>query len=451
MKRLSMLALVVLLLGLASGRLPAGQPGVKSRPSLALLSLKEEGRKNLGDVSETMNMLVSYAFGDAGGFRLVDPAQTAAEFQAVRAQGQETDPRALAALGGRLGARFLLTGSYLPEYNAASDTVTMTVTLRMVDAADGSVFRNFQEVGSGPSLGSVVGSLSRQLSAKAAAAAKAAPAAPARAPVTAATAAAVAAKAPEAAVAAVPVQAPKTAVADAPARPAGTALAALAAAAAAPAPAAVVAAAPEPPAAAAAVPAPATVVTAEPEPAAAAEPAVAAVAAPEPAAAPAPAVPRAAPKALLVLREGKINGIYYPNGGLSQFGAKIGDFDFLVKSLARLFPADAVVTYDRGSNGDAGDPVLNKALEAKYHPDVIVVLALECRTQTESRMLLLSRTLVQAIANIEFLAPGTPGVLASKTVQTDYFPAKGMRNAFPPELKDQLAKGIAAALPALPY
>jgi hypothetical protein len=198
------------------------------------------------------------------------------------------------------------------------------------------------------------------------------------------------------------------------------------------------------------------------------------VAAPAPAATPAPTAipaPAAAPikgitaalagtsapldrkltHALLVLREGKINGIYYQKGGLSRFSARLDDFDFLLKSVARLLPVDVAVTVDIGSHGAADDAALNRSLASKYNPDILVILTLDCRTQSTTHMLVFEKTALQAELQIDFLNPETLGVLAARTVQTDFLEVKGMGQAVPPALKDQLAQRLALALPVLPY
>ena len=418
MKRLSIAVLTLLLFGLSlGGRLLAQAPG--ARPSLAILPLKEEGRKNLGDVSETMNMLVANAFADSGAFLLVERSQVLAALPAGKRQGAETDRRAAAELGRRLGAKYLLWGSYLPEYTLASGTVTVTMNLRLVNAADGKVVKSFQEVGEGASLGSVVALLTRKLSAKAAPETAAPVVVPA--PVAAA---------PAPAVVPVPVAAaPAPAVVPAP-----QAAPVVPVPVAAPAP----AAAPAPPVAAApaVVPAP-PVVAYRPDAVAPVEPS-------------APS-PRRTAKVLMVLREGRINGVYYQKGGLARFGAKLEDFEFLVKSVAKLFPAEVAVTFDTGTRGFGDDATLNRALVRKYQPDTLVIVSVECNTKSKGYLVLFSKSQIQAGAEIEFLAADTLEVLASRSVQTDFIQARGLSEAFPSELKDDLARRVASALPSLPY
>ena len=167
-----------------------------------------------------------------------------------------------------------------------------------------------------------------------------------------------------------------------------------------------------------------------------------------------PAPPPAPPKsftALLVLREGSINGVYFQKGGLSQYGAKLEDFDFLPRSLAKLFPPEFTVIYNIGSLGPGQDRTLNGNLVTSYHPDTLVVLTLQLRTKSQQSYLLLSKTQIQAELHVDFLAPDTLAVIAARTVITDFAELKGLSKKFPPELKDQLARKMAEAIPALPY
>ena len=387
MKWLSVAALLLLLLGLAPGGGLQAQPAAQAaRPALAILPLKEEGRRDLGDVSDSMNLVVANAFADSG-FRLLGRRPTAAP-----------DPvpsgSALADLGRSLGARYLLVGSFLPEYNLARGTVTVTLSLRVVDSADGTTLRGFQEVASGASLGSVMAALTHQLADKTAGSGAAAVPVAASAPAVAALAASVAT--PDSTPAAV-------------------------AAPAAPTPAAVAAPVPAPAPTPAAVTAPGSVFAAGPQ-----------------------------GRVLLVLREGMINDIYYRNGGLGRFGAKLEDFRFLLDATARLFPSGTSVVYDLGGRGAADDLALNRELVQKYHPDHLVVLALGCRTRDEKRLLLLEKHLVQTELQVDVLDPESLAVLATRKVLSGYLEAKGLRETLPASMKDQLAKQFAAALPALP-
>jgi TolB-like protein len=423
MKWLSVAALL-LLLGLAPGGGLQAQPAAQAaRPALAILPLKEEGRRDLGDVSDSMNLVVANAFADSG-FRLLERRPTAAP-----------DPvpsgPALADLGRSLGARYLLEGSFLPEYNLARGTVTVTLSLRVVDSADGTTFRGFQEVASGASLGSVMAALTHQLADKTAG--SGAGAVPAVTP------------APEAAAAAVAAPAAGVAAVAAPAPTAAPAPAAVATSLATPAPTSAAMAAPAPTPVLTPAPVPAVVAAPAPTPVLASAPAPAAMAAPVPVFAAGPQG-----KVLLVLREGMINDIYYRNGGLGRLGVKLEDFRFLLDATARLFPSGTSVVYDLGGRGAADDLALNRELVQKYHPDHLVVLALGCRTRDERRMLLLEKHLVQTELQVVVLDPESLAVLAARMVLSGYLEAKGLRETLPASMKDQLARQFAAALPALP-
>jgi hypothetical protein len=391
MKRLCFFTLVLLISGVAPG---SGLLAQEPRPTLAVLPLKEEGTKDLGDISETVNFTVTSAFSDSGVFRLVERSRVMAALPDLKLQ--ESDPayrRSMGELGKRLGARFILAGSYFPERNLANNSVSVTVTLRLVNPQDGTEAGRFMETGEGATLGGVLASLRRQLSARAA---EAAPApAPAPAPASPAVSA--------------PVEVPVPAV---------------------PAPAAVPMPAPVP--AAAPLQAPVPPVSAPvPVP-------------PTPLAAPAP---RKTSRALLVLREGSMNGVYFRMGGLPHYGARLEDFEFLPKSLAKLFPPEVEVVFNTGNSGTADDAALNRGLVTTYQPDTMVVLSLSCRTQSQRTYVVMNKTQIQAELQVDFLAPATLQVLAAMTVQTDFVAFKGK---FPPALKDQLAKRLAEALPALP-
>lgn len=380
MRRSSMLVLPFLFLGTVLAA---------AAPTLAVLPLQEEGRKDLGDISQTMTMCVTTAFTAADRFSLVDPGQV----QAAQA-GAPADP---AALGRRVGAQYVLAGTFLPESNLAKGTVTVTVTLRLVDAGSGKVARYLLESQEGPSLGSVVAALSRKLEAKAT----------------------------PPAVAPVPVPAPVAAAAPVPAP----------APAAVPAPAAAPAPVPAPPSPA---PAPAPVLVPAPVPV----PAPVAAPAPTPAPAPAAAAPHArlTGRTLLVLREGKVNGVYYEKNGLDRFGVKLEDFDYLLKALARKLPAGAQPVYDYGTKGAGTDFQANSRLVKEQRPEAMAVVTLECRSKSAGALSF--KNLVQAQIEIVFVDPRSLEVLASRTLSTGFIKAKGMGQQFPQELKDELGAKI---------
>lgn len=146
-----------------------------------------------------------------------------------------------------------------------------------------------------------------------------------------------------------------------------------------------------------------------------------------------------------------MNGVYFRMGGLPHYGARLEDFEFLPKSLAKLFPPEVEVTFSTGGSGAADDAALNRNLVKSYQPDTLVVLSLACRTQSQRTYVVMSKTQIQAELQVDFLAPATLEVLAAKTLQTDFVELKGTSTKFPPALKDQLAKRLAEAIPVLPY
>lgn len=145
-----------------------------------------------------------------------------------------------------------------------------------------------------------------------------------------------------------------------------------------------------------------------------------------------------------------MNGVYFRLGGLPHYGTRLEDFEFLPKSLAKLFPEDVEVTFNSGTRGAADDAALNRDLVKSYQPDTLVVLTLSFRTHSRRSYIVMSKTQLQAELQIDFLAPATLKVLSSRTVQTDFVELKGTGTRFPPALKEQLARRLAEAIPALP-
>jgi hypothetical protein len=121
-----------------------------------------------------------------------------------------------------------------------------------------------------------------------------------------------------------------------------------------------------------------------------------------------------------------------------------------VKYVGGLFPAGTDVVSDIGTTGNSDDFQLNRSLVEKYHPDSMVVMTLDVHTESKSSWLVLSKTQFQFDVRIDFMAPDTLDVIASKTVKTDIFPAKGMGESLPPGLKDQLAQRINKEVTSLP-
>jgi TolB-like protein len=131
-------------------------------PTLAVLPLKEEGVRGLGDVSDTMNTLVTSAFAESGGFQLVERHQLRSVLAESRYQHSGlVDDATIVDLGKQLGVRFVLVGSYLPERSGTS--LSLTLSLRLVDVERASISRSFLESAEAPTLGRVVLQLSHTL------------------------------------------------------------------------------------------------------------------------------------------------------------------------------------------------------------------------------------------------------------------------------------------------
>jgi hypothetical protein len=141
-------------------------------------------------------------------------------------------------------------------------------------------------------------------------------------------------------------------------------------------------------------------------------------------------------KALLVLREGKVNGVYYQKNGLDRFGIKLDDLEFLLKILARKLPGGAQPVYDVGSKGPGTDFQLNSRLVKDQRPEAMAVLVLECKTKSAGVVSL--KTLVQATVDVMFIDPRTLEVISTRQVSSDFWKAKGVGQQFPQELKDEL-------------
>jgi hypothetical protein len=111
---------------------------------------------------------------------------------------------------------------------------------------------------------------------------------------------------------------------------------------------------------------------------------------------------------------------------------------------------ETALDFDIGTRG-LDDATLNRALVRKYQPDTLVILTLELNSSSKTKLLFLNKTWLQAEVKIDFLAPETLQVLASRTVQTEFVEVKGHEVKFPQDLKDQLTRRLAMELPALPY
>ena len=141
--------------------LPAAPPAA-ARPSLAVLPLKEEGTRGLGDVSDTMNTMVASAFVDSGSFRLVERHQLKTILDEAKFQHSGlVDDSTIVELGKHLGVRFVLVGSYLPERSGTA--LSVTLSLRLVDVENATIYKSFLESAEAPTLGRVVLQLSHTL------------------------------------------------------------------------------------------------------------------------------------------------------------------------------------------------------------------------------------------------------------------------------------------------
>jgi hypothetical protein len=148
--------------------------------------------------------------------------------------------------------------------------------------------------------------------------------------------------------------------------------------------------------------------------------------------------------ALLALREGRINGIFYERGGLARFKARIEDFDFLLKALEGRIPQDMKVQRDYSTRGDGNDPALNRQLADRVHPGAMVVVTLNCNSKSTTLGL---KTQIQLEAVVTYLDPDTLEVLDSRKATTNFLPAKGLGEAISPELKQQLGERFNQAIP----
>jgi hypothetical protein len=160
------------------------------------------------------------------------------------------------------------------------------------------------------------------------------------------------------------------------------------------------------------------------------------VPAPVPAATPAPA-PTVRGRALLVLREGRVNGVYYARNGLDRFGIKLDDMAFLLKILAAKLPGGAQPVFDTATKGTATDFQLNSRLVKDQKPDAMAVLVLELKTKSAG--VISFKTLVQASVEVNFIDPRTLEVISSRLVSSDFWKAKGVGQQLPQELRDELA------------
>jgi TolB-like protein len=140
-------------------------PSGDSKPRLAILPLKEEGKNNLGDVSDTLNTLVANAFLEAQTFQLVERHQIQTLLDEAKFQHSGlTDENTIAEMGKHLGVKYVLVGSYLAE--KSSYQLSLTLSLRLVDVSNATVYKSFMENAEGSTLGATLPKLSKALSEK---------------------------------------------------------------------------------------------------------------------------------------------------------------------------------------------------------------------------------------------------------------------------------------------
>jgi hypothetical protein len=154
------------------------------------------------------------------------------------------------------------------------------------------------------------------------------------------------------------------------------------------------------------------------------------------------------PTALLVLREGSVNGVYYATGGLSHYGGKLEDFDYLLDRMAKLFPPGVKVSFDVGSHGPANDVTLNQALVKNHHPDTLVIMTLGLHSGSKGFIYYTNQ--LQVEVQVDFVDPATLEVRATKTLQSQPVKSGSFSRSLPPKLKEQLTEQFAKEFPALP-
>ena len=156
---------VLACLCLALPLLRAQEPKAEALPRLAVLPLKEEGERKLCDVSDTMNTLVANAFLESHAFRLVERHQVQTLLSEAKFQHSGlVDETTIAEMGAHLGVRYVLVGSFLPEKDPRTGNLVVTLSLRLVDVENATVYKSFQEIAEGSTLGGVLARLTTSLS-----------------------------------------------------------------------------------------------------------------------------------------------------------------------------------------------------------------------------------------------------------------------------------------------
>jgi hypothetical protein len=152
-------------MGLAPVRAEA--PARPSLPRMAVLPLKGEGLTDLGDVSDTLNNVVTSSLLDSGAFQLVERNQIQSVLKEAKFQHSGlVDEETLSAMGKCLGVGYVLVGSYLTERNPRTKDLVVTMSLRIVDVEKALVYKSFMDVAEGPTLGAVITKLNTSLAEK---------------------------------------------------------------------------------------------------------------------------------------------------------------------------------------------------------------------------------------------------------------------------------------------
>ena len=139
----------------------------QEKPRIAILPLKVEGKNTIGDISDTLNTLVANSFTESQYFQLIERNQ----IQTILAENKYqrsglVDEKTAVQLGKHLGVKYVLIGSYLAEKQSNYNGVSVTLSLRMVDVENATVYKSFLESAEGQTIGIVLGKLTDGLNAK---------------------------------------------------------------------------------------------------------------------------------------------------------------------------------------------------------------------------------------------------------------------------------------------
>ena len=169
------IACLVFALGPLTGQIPEpgtpaeAAPGTPAaKPRLAVLPLKAEGRKGpQGNVSDTLNTVVTNAFTESSLFQLVERQRVDKLLNEGKFQNSGlVDESGAVELGRTLGVRYVVLGSYLTELNPTNNQTSITLSLRIVDVQTAAVQKSFLDSAEGPTLGRIVDKLTGTLAGK---------------------------------------------------------------------------------------------------------------------------------------------------------------------------------------------------------------------------------------------------------------------------------------------